>query len=286
MGNKVIITADSTCDLGKELIEKYDIKTLPLHINLNEKVYDDGVTIHAEEIYENFYKTKQLPRTIASNADEYENFWKPYIEQGYDIVHISLGSALSVTHQNSKLAAEAFEGRVFSVDSCSLSTGSGLIVLQAAKRAQAGMSAEQIAKEVSALTQNTHASFVLDRLDFMCAGGRCSAVAMLGANLLGLKPSIEVFNNENGKMGVGKKYRGKLKKVLLSYVDDTLSKYDNIDNSIVFVTHSGSDEDIVSEVYEYIKSKNIFDEIHITRASCTISSHCGPNTLGVLFMTK
>lgn len=286
MSNKVKITADSTCDLGRELLEKYNISVTPLHINLNEKIFEDGVTIQPEEIYDNFYETKQLPKTIAVNVDEYIETWKPFIDDGFDVVHLSIGSALSASHQNSKIAAQTYPDRVFPVDSCNLSTGTGLLVLKAAKLAEEGKSAKEIAKEVSEMTQKSHASFILDRLDFMRAGGRCSAVAVLGANLLGLKPSIEVSNTENGKMGVGKKYRGKLEKVLLNYVDDTIARYDNIDPDIAFITHAGTSPEIEQLVLQHVKEKNIFKEVRITRASCTISSHCGPNTLGILFMTK
>ena len=201
-------------------------------------------------------------------------------------MHLSLGSKLSVTHQSSVLAANEFPGRVYSIDTNNLSTGSGLLVIKACELRDQGLIAKEIYDKVSALTGTPHASFVLDRLDFLHAGGRCSAVAVLGANLLSLKPSIEVHNDDGGSMGVGKKYRGKYDKVLLQYMEDTINKYDNIDTDRVFVTHAGANKEYVDAVVEAVKAKNIFKEVHITRASCTISSHCGPNTLGVLFMTK
>ena len=286
MSNKVIITADCTCDLNKKLSERYDIKEMPLHIVIGGKSYEDWVTITPEELYDIFYKTKELPHTTAVSVGEYTDFFKQFTDEGCDVVHISLGSKLSVTHQSSALAAQEFDGHVFSVDSCSLSTGSGLLVIKAAEMRDQGKSAKEIAEAVQGMVTKSHASFVLDRLDFMRAGGRCSTIAMLGANMLSLKPSIEVVNTNGGAMTVGKKYRGKYDKVLLQYMEDTLAKYDNIDHDRVFITHAGANDEYVQKVYEALKAKKIFDEIHITRASCTISSHCGPNTLGVLFMTK
>ncbi|MBQ9679269.1 MAG: DegV family protein [Ruminococcus sp.] len=286
MANKVIITADISCDLNWELEQRYGVTTIPLHIVIGGKSYEDWVNITPEELYEIFYKTKELPHTTAGSVGEYTDFFKKFIDEGNDVVHLSLGSKLSVTHQSSVLASQEFPGRVYSVDTQNLSSGCGLLVIKACELRDQGLSAKEIYDEVNKMVPKSHASFVLDRLDFMHAGGRCSAVAMLGANLLSLKPSIEVHNDDGGSMGVGKKYRGKYDKVLIQYMEDTLNKYDNIDTSRVFITHAGANKEYVDKVYEALKAKNIFKEIHITRASCTISSHCGPNTLGVLFMTK
>lgn len=286
MSNKVVITADISCDLNKDLENKYGVAVMPLHIVINDKSYEDWVNITPEELYDIFYKTKELPHTTAGSVGEYADFFRPFVDDGCDVVHLSLGSKLSVTHQSSVLASQEFPGRVFSVDSCNLSTGSGLLVIKACELRDAGLSAAEIAEKVKAMTTKSHASFVLDRLDFMHAGGRCSAVAMLGANMLSLKPSIEVQNDNGGAMVVGKKYRGKYDKVLIQYMEDTLAKYDNIDTDRVFITHAGANQEYVDAVYQALKAKDMFKEIYITRASCTISSHCGPNTLGVLFMTK
>ena len=286
MSNKVIITSDITCDLNWELEQRYGVSTVPLHIVIGGKSYEDWVNITPEELYKIFYKTKELPHTTASSVGEYTEFFQKFIDDGCDVVHLSLGSKLSVTHQSSVLAAQEFPGRVFSIDTQNLSSGSGLLVIKACELRDQGVPAADIYEQINAMVPKAHASFVLDRLDFMHAGGRCSAIAMLGANLLSLKPSIEVHNDDGGSMGVGKKYRGKYDKVLIQYMEDTLNKYDNIDTDRVFITHAGANEEYVSAVYEALKAKEMFKEIHITRASCTISSHCGPNTLGVLFMTK
>ena len=286
MSNKVVITSDITCDLNWDLEQRYGVTCMPLHIVIGGKSYEDWVNITPEELYEIFYKTKELPHTTAGSVGEYVDFFKQFIDKDCDVVHLSLGSKLSVTHQSSVLAANEFPGRVYSIDTNNLSTGSGLLVIKACELRDQGLSAKEIYDKVNAMTGKSHASFVLDRLDFMHAGGRCSAVAVLGANLLSLKPSIEVHNDDGGSMGVGKKYRGKYDKVLLQYMEDTINKYDNIDTDRVFVTHAGANKEYVDAVVEAVKAKNIFKEVHITRASCTISSHCGPNTLGVLFMTK
>lgn len=286
MSNKVVITSDITCDLNWELEQRYGVTCIPLHIVIGGKSYEDWVNIKPEELYEIFYKTKELPHTTAGSVGEYTDFFRQFTDKGFDVVHLSLGSKLSVTHQSSVLAAQELDGHVFSIDTQNLSTGSGLLVIKACELRDQGLSAKEIAEKVTAMVPKAHASFILDRLDFMHAGGRCSAVAMFGANLLSLKPSIEVHNDDGGSMGVGKKYRGKYEKVLIQYLEDTLNKYEDIDTSRVFITHAGTDKEHVDAVYKALKAKNIFKEIHITRASCTISSHCGPNTLGVLFMTK
>lgn len=284
VNRKVLITADSTCDLTPELKKRYNISIYPLHIILGRTSYDDGVNITPDEIYKHFKVSGTLPKTSAVNVQEYLNGFTPLIEQGYDIVHINLGSSLSASYKNCCIAAEQL-GNVYPVDSCNLTCASGLLVLEAAEMAEQGMSAKEIAENVRALTPKAQGSFVIDKLDYLRAGGRCSTISMLGANLLSLKPSI-IVNNKDGSMTVGKKYRGKLEKVLPQYIDDKLAEFDNVDPKRIFITHSGISEERLNLVYNHVKDKNIFNEIFISRAGCTISSHCGPNTLGILFMTK
>ena len=282
---KVILTADSTCDLTKELSKRYNVAGYtPLHIILGEKSYEDGVNIIPADIYKNFSATGTLPKTSAVNVDEYVEFFRQFVDAGDSVVHINLGSALSSSYQNA-LAAAAQLKNVYPIDSCNLSTGSGHLVIEAAKLIEQGLSAEEVSEKIKAMTGKVHASFVIDKLDYLRAGGRCSTLAMLGANLLKIKPSIFV-NNKDGSMTVGKKYRGKLDNVLLQYVDEQLASYEDIGTDKIFVTHAGIGDDHVKIVYDYLKSKNIFEEIFITTASCTISSHCGPGTLGILFMTE
>lgn len=284
MSKKVIITADSTCDLTDELMSRYNIRTIPLHIILNGKSYDDMVNITPDEIYDNFYKTGALPKTSAISVGEYINFFTPLLNQGYEIVHINLGGAISSSAQNCAAAAKELDG-VYPVDSYNLSTASGQLVVEAAIAAEKGLSGKEISDMLCQLRTRTHGSFIIDKLNFLRAGGRCSTLAMLGANLLNLKPCIEV-DNTDGSMTVGKKYRGNLKKVLAAYVEERLAQYDNIKKDRIFITHSGISKEIEQSIYELIKSKNYFNEIYVTRASCTISSHCGPNTLGILFITE
>lgn len=284
MAKKVILSADSTCDLSPELLERYQVQRYPLHVVLNEKTYSDGVDITPDEIYTVYKEQGVLPKTAAVNMAEYIDFFKPFVDDGCEVVHISLGSGLSASYNNCRMAAEELEG-VYVVDSRNLSTGSGLLVLEAAERIAAGMPAEQVAKEVQALTSKVQASFVIDTLEFLHKGGRCSALAMFGANLLQLKPGIEV-NNQDGKMGVGKKYRGSLDKALQQYVQDKLADRTDIRTNRIFITHSGISDERIAMVKNLVAQYIKFDEVLITRAGCTVSSHCGPNTLGILFMTK
>ena len=284
MSRPIILSADSTCDLGAALLEKYNVHTVPFNVTLGDEQYLDGVTIDPDRIYEIYRETKQLPRTAAINIAVYEDSFREWVDAGYDVIHISLGHGLSSSCQNAGLAADEV-GNVWVIDSCNLSTGSGLLVIEAAKRIAAGLPVEQIVEEVRALVPHCHASFVLDRLEFLHKGGRCSALAMMGANVLQLKPCIEV-NNADGTMGVGKKYRGPLAKVREQYVRERLSNAENIDYRRIFISHSGTSDEELEHMKAVVAECGPFENIYVTRAGCTISCHCGPETLGVLFMTK
>lgn len=287
MSKKVILTVDSACDLTPDLRKRYNVAgNYPLHILYEEATYDDGVDIDPDEIFRRFYATGKLPKTAARNVEEYAESFRPFVEDGCEVIHVSLGSSLSCTHTNAKLAAEQFGDSVYVIDSQNLSTGIGLLVIEAAERIAKGMSAKEVYDEVNGLVSKSHASFILDTLKFLAAGGRCSAVAAFGANLLQIKPSIEVHNQEGGSMGVSKKYRGKLDKCTLEYVRDQMDLYSDIRSERIFITHSGMYPEIVEYVRQDLKSMNKFAEIFETRASSVISSHCGPNCLGVLFMTE
>ena len=282
--SKILLSADSTCDVSGELLESTGAKLFPLHIILGEKSYSDGVDIKPDDIYANFRATGKLPKTAAVNVQEYVDYFKPYIDEGYDVIHINLGSALSSSYKNCVTAAEKL-GHLYPVDSCNLSSGSGHLVIEASKLIRQGLSAPEIAAELKRLTPKCHASFVIDKLDYLRAGGRCSTLAMLGANLLRIKPSIYV-DNRDGSMTVGKKYRGTLEKVLVTYVHDKLSQYDRIRDERIFVTHAGIGEKYVKIVRDEVEKLHFFRNIYVERASCTISSHCGPGTIGILFMTE
>ena len=284
MSKPIILCADSTCDLSPELIEKYQVKILPLHVTVGEDSYSDGGDITPDDIYKIYRETKVLPKTAAINMDEVLEVVTPLIEAGNDVLCVTLGSGLSTTYNSFRLAAMETEG-LYVIDSNSLSTGFGHLVLAAAERIAAGMPIQQIVEEVSALSQKIDASFIVDNLEFLHAGGRCSAVAMLGANVLKLKPCIEV-SNEGGKMGVSKKYRGTLEHVLEEYVADRLSGRDDIRQDRIFITHSGISQERIDLVKAAIAKYMNFDEVYVSRAGCTISSHCGPGTLGLLFVRK
>ena len=287
--HQIVLSADTPCDIGEELKLRYAVSLYPLHIILDEKQYTDGLDITSAELYEAWWKHKLLPRTAAINPEEYLSYFQKFLDQGCNVIHISLGSGLSSSHANAVLAANLLKdkGNVYVIDSCSLSTGFGLLVCEAGERIKSGLPAEQIVNEVSALTQDTRASFVLDTLEFMRAGGRCSSITQIGAALMNLKPTILVRNDRQGSMVVGKKYMGKLAPSLMKYVDDQLKGRTDLILDRVFVTHSGMDDPAaIDRVVARIKELQPFKEIFVTQASCTISSHCGPNTLGVLFLTK
>ena len=280
--SKIIISSDSTCDLSAELKEKYGVKIIPLGVTLGTTVYRDGIDITPDDIYAHHTKTGELPKTTASNVGECIDYFTDLTKDGDAVIHFTISSTMSSTYSNACIAASEFDN-VFVVDSKNLSTGGGLLVVAAAEMAQNGMEAKAIVEELDKLADCVDASFVIDSLEYLHKGGRCSALAMLGANLLKLKPCIEV---KNGSMGVGKKYRGVYGRVLQEYVDERLQNIEDIDESRVFVTHAGCDPEIVDAVVEQVKSKGIFKEVFLTRAGCTVSSHCGANTLGVLFIRK
>ncbi len=282
MNRKILIASDSTTDLSAELIEKHGIKTVPLTVNLGEKSYTDGVDITPDMIYEHYERCGELPKTAAPNISDFSDFFEKYTTEGYDIVLFTISAEMSSTFNNARLAAEDFDG-VYVVDTRNLSTGGGLVLLRAAEMAESGMSAAEIATACSELIPRVSASFVVDNLEFLHKGGRCSALAAFGANLLKLKPCIGVAN---GKMGVITKYRGRFDAVLEKYITDQIGDGSDIELDHVFVTHAGCDEEINNRCVELVKSLAPFKNVHLTRAGCTVSSHCGRNTLGVLFIRK
>ena len=282
MNKQIIISSDSTCDLSKELVDRYQIRIQPMGISLGDQMYRDGVDITPDMIYAHHEKTGQLPKTSAINVVEALEYFEELTKDGSAVIHFTISSSMSSTYNNACVAAQEFEN-VYVVDAKNLSTGSGLLVLAAAEMAQEGMEAQQIVEKLNDLADRVDASFVVDNLEYLVKGGRCSALAAFGANLLQLKPCISV---KNGAMGVGKKYRGKFEKVLLTYVADRLADAEDICLDRVFVTHAGCDPKVVESVAEAVKNTLPFREILVTRAGCTVSSHCGANTLGVLFIRK
>ncbi len=280
---KVIISSDSSCDLAKDQIEEYGIRTLPLYINLNGDEYRDGVNITPEKIFAFVKGNKKLPKTSAISESDYTEYFGNILKEDDEntIVHIGLSSGLSTSYTNAVHAAENYAGRVFVVDGKNLSSGTGLLVMYAARLAKQGFSAKDIAKKVEKRVQYVQASFIIQEVEYLYRGGRCSALAMLGANILKIKPRIQVVD---GVMKLGGKPRGKIVPVLKQYVDDVLKEYNNPDPELCFITHSSIEPEIAEEIKKYVEAKNIFKEVKVTVASSTITSHCGKGTLGVLYI--
>lgn len=281
MQKKVKISADSTCDLSLELLSRYEITLMPLYVQLGESSLRDGIDVDEQKIFDYVAKTGSLPKTAAPSVADYMESFEKMRQPGQELVHISLGSKFSSSYQNACLAAQELEG-VTVVDSCNLSTGHGHVVIQAAIMAENGMTGAEILEKCNQLTPKVRASFIIDRLDYLYKGGRCSGVAALGANLLKLKPCIEVID---GEMKVGKKYRGNFDKVLLNYVQDKLSGK-SIRKERIFVTHTECAPQIVESVIAKVKELYPFEECHETVAGSTITAHCGPNTLGILYIEE
>ena len=282
MTRPIKIISDSTADLPKELIEKYDIEIVPLSVTLGENSFKDGIEISAKDIFDFYDSTKMLPKTSAVSVLEYTEAFTHWIEKGYDVIHFAISSTMSACYQNACIAAVEL-GHVWSIDSENLSSGIGLLVLLAAELAAKGESAEAVFKCIEEAKKRVDASFVLNQLEFLHKGGRCSGVAALGANLLKLKPCIEVHE---GKMKVGKKYRGAYEKCALEYVRDRLDGNSNVESDVVFLTWTGIDAHLLKDIEKEIKKHHKFHHIIINEAGSTISGHCGPGTFGILYFRK
>lgn len=279
---KIKITSDSTSDLGQELLRRYDVSVFPLAVAMGGRDYHDGVDITPDDIYRHVAAGGELPKTAAVNLAQYQDFWKDFSADCDAVIHLNISAEFSSCYQNACLAAESFDN-VYVVDSRNLSTGHGLLVVKAAELAAQGTSAAEIVRVLRETVDKIDASFILDQLEYLKKGGRCSSVVALGANLLKLKPCIEV---RDGKMSVGKKYRGAYEKCLLEYITDRLEGRTDLDLDRIFVTHSGLDEALVNAAVNRVRELQPFREICVTVAGSTISSHCGPNTIGVLFSTQ
>lgn len=283
MAKPVMITADSTCDLSKELKQEFNIKTIPLTIVLGDESYIDGENFTPADIYKRYELDKTLPKTAAPGVQDFLDFFQAFVNEGYEVVHLDISSELSNSFNAARLAAQEFEG-VYTVDSRMLSTGVGLLAIEGAELRDKGMCAKDIAQRLEGLTDKVDTSFVLDTLQFMWKGGRCTGVAALGANLLHLKPALHM--NE-GKLEVYKKYRGSIEAVYKQYIRERLSGK-NIRGGHVFITESGEvDESVIQALEQLIRecAPNV-ERVHHTLAGCTVSSHCGPKTLGVLFINE
>lgn len=279
----VKIVADSTCDLSKELIERYNITILPLHILLGEDEYEDGVNIWPQEIFEWSDKNKTTPKTSAPSIERTMEIFSSTLKTCDELVVFTISEEMSTTANICRMVAEEMDAtdKIYVINSKNLSTGIGLTVIEAAIMAAEGKTGKEIVKEIDNVIPKVRASFVVDTLEYLHRGGRCSGLsAMLGA-VIKLHPRIVV---KDGKMSSDKKYRGKMKSVTLAYVKDLESELRQAKKDRVFITHTSDDRELVESVRSYLESLNIFTEILETTAGGVISSHCGPGTLGVLFI--
>ena len=279
---KLVITCDSTCDLSKDLYEQHHITVIPLGISLGQTSGYDGEGFGPAEIFAYVERSGELPKTSATSVGRYLEVFSQFADRDCQVIHISLSSQLSSSYQNACIAAQTL-GNVTVIDSCSLSTGSGHLALLAAEMAEAGHSAQEITAALEEKKQLLDVSFVLQTLDYLHKGGRCSGVAAFGANLMKLRPEIEV---KDGKMQVGKKYRGDLDRSISAYIRGRLEGRTDIDPKRIFITHSGVSAATVAQMKELVLSLQPFEEVIETTAGSTISCHCGPNCLGVLFFKK
>ena len=278
---KIRMTADSTCDLSPELVRKYDIGIAPLSVIIDGECFHDGVDVTPRDIFRAVEAGKSV-RTAAVNTYEYREFFTEQLKTCDQIVHVCISSEFSTCYNDAMEAARQ-TGNVFVVDSRNLSTGSGLLVLEGAEMAGNGLEGEKIAERLRERTARVDASFTVRSIDYLRRGGRCSGLEALGAKLLHIRPSIVV---RDGKMHPGEKYRGRYEHYLKHYIADTLADDSNIDFNRVFVTHSPSEEGLVRFAIDTVKSYGLFKEVLETMAGCTVCTHCGPDTLGILFMRK
>ena len=282
MSKPVVITCDSTCDLPDELKQRYDIRVIPLTIRLGEESFLDGVEFTTADIYARYRADGTLPKTAAPGIQQFTDFFSEILDTGAEIVHLDISSELSGSFNNACIAAEELEG-VYTVDSRTLSTGVALLAIEGAECRDKGMSAADIAEHLRAMTDKVDTSFVLNTLEFMWKGGRCSGVTALGANLLRLKPALEM---RDGKLSVYKKFRGNINSVYRQYAKERLGSAE-IRPGHVFVTDSGEvPEETLNELKDMVRKAVPGAEIHSAKAGCTITSHCGPKTMGVLFLRK
>ena len=285
--NKVLILTDSTCDLTKEIVEEYNIKVVPLHITFENESYNDGVDITLPELYNKIEEKNVMAKTAACAPGEFITFLTPYIEEGYDIFYIGIGGKLSTTFQSYQIAAEEFpEGRLYSCDGSNLSTGTGLLVLKACKYRDMGMSAKEIKERIERRVPRVKAQFVVKTLDYLHKGGRCSSLTKIFGTVLRIRPMIVV---RDGKLKVGKKIIGLMKKAVGVMTNMFIEDYPNIDPEFVFITHTTECDQSYAEIDAQFKALGVYDKVkHVyrTEAGCVIGAHCGPGTIGILYLMK
>ncbi len=277
------IISDSTSDLSKELIEKYDIAILPLQVNLGDESRLDGIDVQPDEIYAWADKNGKTPTTSAPSPDGVIEIMGKYASE-YDIIAFTISSEMSSTYQTFCNAAQEFpESKITVIDSRNLSTGIGLQIVTAGEMIKAGKSYDEIVNKINEIIPKVRAGFVVEDVLFLHKGGRCSAMAAFGATALKLRPTLKV---EDGFIKVDKKVRGDIRSATMKYAQGLEENILNADEEVVFITHSGTSQEIIDDVYAYVSGLNKFKNIYITRAGCVVSSHCGAGTLGVLFISK
>lgn len=281
MKMKIKITSDSTCDLSTELVEKFNIGIVPLHVIMGGKTYSDGVDVVPEDIFRYVKETQALPTTAAPSTEEYKEVFSSYLKDYDAVVHINISSKTSSSYDNACVAAKDFKGKVFPVDSYALSTGQGLLALKACDFVAEGKSPCEIAETLEAMRSRVNTSFVPDALDYLHKGGRCSLASLMGARVLKLHPMIDM---KDGSLYAKKKYMGGLDRCLKNYVAELAADYPHYDKTRCFITHSCCEGDVVERVRAQVKELFQFDEILETTAGSVVTTHCGKNTLGVLFI--
>lgn len=282
MGQVKILT-DSTSDLSPELLKAHDIAVIPLYVSFADQVYQDGVEITPEKVYVKVKESGKLPKTAGPSPGDFRNFFQPFITEGYDLIYIGLSSHFSSTYQNAVIAAQDFpENRIEIFDSLNLSTGIGLQVMKAVDYAKQGLGVKEIAERLKSHLKKVETEFIIDTLDYLYLGGRCSGMQNFIGTLLKFRPIVKVVD---GKMVLANKIRGKRQRALAALLDNTLRNKENIDLSRIFVTHSSGVED-ARYLKEQLENLTAAKEVIITNAGCVISSHCGPNTVGILYITK
>lgn len=284
--DKFILTSDSTCDLSDALVKENDIHIIPLTIILGDKQYKDNVDITSADALAYVDKTGNMPKTSAVSIQEYTDFFAEFVNNGYKVLHFDISSEDSVCYSNALQAAKEFNNEttnVYVIDTRQLSTGQGLLIMKAADFRKNGMSIEECYERILSLVSKTRTSFVLDRLDLLHKGGRCSLTTMLAAKILKIHPYISMTD---GKLSAKKKYGGSMLRACEQYVTDLAEEYGSYDKTRVFITHCMASDEIVSAVRKKVEELFDFNEIIETLAGTTVSCHCGKNTIGVLFIEE
>jgi len=282
MERKVKIVADSTCDLSAQLLEQYRIEVIPLNVNLGDQSYLDGVDIHTPDLFEYYKKTGKLPTTSAPTPAYYEDFYQKWTDEGWEVVHFSISAELTVTPNIAKMAAEKFDN-IYPIDSRNVSSGMGILAIKAAEFRDEGLCAKDIEERILGLTDKVRTTCIISTLLYMYKGGRCTGVQALGANLLNLKPCIDVTD---GKMGVVKKYRGSLKSAVCKLIEDRLKDKDDIDLSRIMVANYDVDSHTIDAIKAKIREYQDFKDILVGSCGCSVSVHCGPGTIAIMYMVK